>query len=233
MHMKRSSFTILFLLFFSVMCVSASAQVEQQVSFVVTDEAALIEILDDWFASKDSDYGQTATLVAAVADGSNPTTHYLILNYPSFSKYEAAIDGIAKSRDFTKLERQISGIATNNGDSVYVHCADNGKSEKAGDFVWTNGGNLTGDEAVFVAAYKDLLKSDLGKKAPGMIKLVANRAGGDVTHLAIVTAPTLAALNEYLDMHAGNKDWENFGSKVDGMIQSSGSSFLRVLKVWK
>ncbi|MEJ2112106.1 MAG: hypothetical protein P8Z37_19820 [Acidobacteriota bacterium] len=231
--MKRLSFTILLLLFFSVMCISASAQVEQQVAFIVTDEAALIEILDDWFASKDSDYAQTATLVAAVADGSNPATHYLILNYPSFSKYEAAIDGIAKSHDFAILERQISGIATNNGDSVYVHRADNGKSEKAGDFVWTTGGNLTGDEAVFVAAYTDLLKSDLGKKAPGMVKLVANRAGGDTTHLAILTAPTLAALNEYLDMHAGNKDWETFLSKAGDMIQSSGSSFLRIVKVWK
>lgn len=231
--MRRSAFTVLFLLLFSLMSINASAQVEQLISYTVSDEAALIKALDDWFASKDSDYGQTATLVAAVADGSAPATHYLVLDYPSFAKYEAAIDGITKSDDFSKLESRLSGATTANGDSVYVRRTDNGRSERAGEFVYSVGVNVSGDEALFIAAHKELIQSDFGKKAPGMIKLLANRAGGDTTHLAILTAPTLTSLNEYLDLGTGNKDWENFLSKVGGMIQASGPSFLRIVKVWK
>jgi len=231
--MKSSNFTFFFLLFFSLLCLSAPAQVEQLISYTVTDEATFVDSLDDWFASDEADYGQTATLVTAIADGSNPATHYLVLNYPDFEGYEAAINGVAVSGDFAKLERRISGVVTANGDSVYLHRLDNGKSEKEGDFLYTAAFNISGAESVFLAAQEEMINSELGKKAPGMLKVVANRAGGDSSHLAIISAPSLASLNKFLDMHSGSKDWEEFQNKVGKMISRTGSSFLRVVKTWK
>jgi hypothetical protein len=231
--MKRACITLPIILFFSLLCINASAQVEQVISFVVTDDATFVESLDAWFATKDSNYGQTATLMSVVANGSDPSTHYLVLNYPSFAGYQAAIDGVVKSSNFAKLERYVSKIATTNGESVYVQSVDNGKPEKNGDFMEVIGVNLTGSDSEYVAAIKELMNSAIGKKAPGRYKLVENRAGGDSDYLAILSAPSFAALNEYMDSHSGNKDWENFLSKVSKISTATGSSFLRVVKVWK
>jgi hypothetical protein len=231
--MKRVRSTFPIVLFFSLFCINASAQVEQVVSFVVTDDEILVESLDAWFATKDSNYGQTATLVSVVANGSDPSTHYLVLNYPNFAGYQAAIDGVEKSINFAKLERYVSKIATTNGESIYTQNLDNGKSEKNGDFMYVASVNLTGSDSEYVAAVKELMSSVIGKKAPGRYKMVENRAGGDSDYLVIFSAPSFAALNDYLDSHSGNKDWEIFLSKVSKISTHTGSSFLRVVKVWK
>ena len=68
---------------------------------------------------------------------------------------------------------------------------------------------------VFVAAFRELLSSELGKKTPGLIRLVANRAGSDISHTVLVTAPSFAALNKYLDSSSGNRDMEAF---VDNIV---------------
>lgn len=231
--MKRMNVAFFCVLFFSLFCVGASAQVEHVISFFATDEATLIESLDEWFAHKDSKFGQTAWLASNVASGSNENTHYLVLNYPDYKSLQAALDGISKSAAFAKMERHLSGAVTGNGSSVYLKLIDNGKSEKAGDFLYASGFELTGSEQVFLAAQKEMIESALGKKAPGMLKIVSARAGGDSSHLAVLSAPSFAALNEFLDMHSGNSDWEKFQSKVGEMTEFTGASFLRVLKVWK
>jgi hypothetical protein len=231
--MKRTYFTFPFILFFFLFCINATAQVEQVISFVVTDDATFVESLNSWFASKDSDYGQKSILVSVVANGSDPATHYLVLNYPKYANYQASMDGIVKSDNFARLERYASKIATSNGESVYVLVVDNGKAENDGDFQYVISVNVTGSDSEFIAAYKELMNSAIGKKAPGIFKLVENRAGGDSDYLSILSAPSFASLNEYLDSYSGNKDWENFLSKVGSFSTATGSSFLRVVKVWK
>jgi hypothetical protein len=231
--MKKLKYTYLVILFFFLLCVSASAQVEQLVSFTVSDEATLVESLDAWFASKDSHYGQTATLVSVIAGGSGPSTHYLVINYPDYDNYQAALDGVTKSGDFAKLERRISGIVKSNGDGVYLPVTNNDKSEKTGDFLYTVDVNVTGPDRVYIAAFNDLMNSAIGKKAPGIFKLVAKRAGGNSSHLVILSAPSFAALNKYLDSYSGDKDWASFQAKAGAISAAAGTSFLRVVKVWK
>ena len=194
--MKRVYFTFPIILFFFLLCINASAQVEQVISYIITDDETFVESLNAWFASKDSDYGQTSILVSVVANGSDPSTHYLVLNYPKYANYQAAMDGVVKSDHFAKLERYASKIATTNGESVYVLVVDNGKSEKEGDFQYVISVNVTGSDSEFIAAYKELMNSAIGKKAPGIFKLVENRAGGDSDYLSILSAPSFASLNE-------------------------------------
>ena len=73
--MKRIACTLSFVLFFSLLCVNATAQVEYVFSSTVTDEATLIEAYDEWFASDDAMHGQTVTLFAAVINGESAATN--------------------------------------------------------------------------------------------------------------------------------------------------------------
>jgi hypothetical protein len=231
--MKRPTLTFFLLLTFFLFCISASAQVEQVIAYVVTDEATMIDALDTWFASKESRYNQTATLVSTVANGSDPTTHYLVVNYPSFASYQAANEGVVQSGEFAKLERRISKIMTSSGDSLYSQVLSNGKSEKAGDYIYTISVNVTGSAIEYAAAMKELMNSEIGKKCPGMMKLMSGRAGTESSHLGVLSAPSFAALNEYLDSYTGNKDWDNFLSKAAKISTPTGTGFLRVVKIWK
>lgn len=86
---------------------------------------------------------------------------------------------------------------------------------------------------MYAAACRELMNSAIGKKAPGIIKLNAGLSGTESSHLSVLTAPSFAALMEYLDSYTENKDWANFLSKVEKISSSSGSGFIRVVKVWK
>ena len=210
--MKR---LLISLIIFGLLFVSqfAFAQVEQVFSFVVTDETTMVESLDAWFASKDSDFGQTSFLVSTIANGNDPTTHYLVIIYPDHASYQAAMDGAVKSGDFSRLESRTSRIATLNSESLYTKVFDNGKPEKTGEFLYLMNVNVTGSGLEYAAACRELMNSEIGKKAPGIFKLNAGLSGTESSHLAILSAPSFAALNEYIDSYTGNKDWANFLSK--------------------
>lgn len=232
--MNKKALALSFGLLLSLFCMNASAQVEQVISFIITDEEILVESLDAWFTSDDSDYGQTSFLVSVVANGSDPSTHYLVLNYPDYASLQAANEGVGKSDEFAKLDRRLSGIATSNGESVYVHSTDNGKPDKDGYYQYVVSVDVSGKGSVYIAAFNELMNSEIGKKAPGIFKLVENRAGGDSDYLVILSAPSFAALNKYLDSYTDdNKDWQNFLSKVEGISVATGSGFNRIVKIWE
>lgn len=65
------------------------------------------------------------------------------------------------------------------------------------------------------------------------MKLMSGRAGTESSHLGVLSAPSFAALNEYLDSYTGNKDWDNFLSKAVKISTPTGTGFLRVVKIWK
>jgi hypothetical protein len=186
--MKRPTLTFFLLLTFFLFCISASAQVEQVIAYVVTDEATMIDALDTWFASKESRYNQTATLVSTVANGSDPPTHYRGVNYPSFASYQAAYEGVVQSGEFAKLERRISKIMTSSGDSLYSQVLSNGKSEKAGDYIYTISVNVTGSAIEYAAAMKELMNSEIGKKCR-MMKLMSAAPATESSHLGSPFGP--------------------------------------------
>ena len=68
-----------------------------------------------------------------------------------------------------------------------------------------------------VKAFNEYMNTALAKKAPGLIRLLASRAGSESSHLVIFSAPSFAALNEFLDAHSGAKEMEDFLSKVEGI----------------
>ena len=232
--MKKKTLILSSVLLFSLFCTRATAQVEHVYSITATDEKTVIEAFDAWFSTEDSDYGQTAALISVVANGSEPSTHYLVLNYPDYASCQAAIEGVGKSGEFAKMQLRTSEISTSDGESVYLHVTNNGKSGKAGDYLYVVGVDVSGKDSVYIAAFNELMNSAIGKKAPGEFKLVATRAGGDSDYLVIISAPSFEALNKYLDSYTDDeKDWQNFLSKAEAISVATSSSFLRTIKIWE
>lgn len=218
---------------FLLFSVCAPAQVEQVISYVVTDETTMVEALDTWYATRDSRFGQTATLMATVANGTEPTTHYLVINYPDYASYQAAQEGVVKSAEFSRLQRRASMVATERGDALYARLLSNGRTEKAGDYSYTVSVDVTGPQREYVAASGELMRSGIGKRCPGAMKFLAGRAGTDSSHLTVISAPSLTALIAYLDAYENDADWANFLTKVQKFSAPSGTGFLRVVKVWE
>lgn len=218
---------------FLLFCVCAPAQVEQVISYVVTDETTMIEALDTWYATRDSRFGQTATLMATVANGTEPTTHYLVINYPDYASYQSAQEGVVKSAEFSRLQRRASMVAAERGDALYAQLLSNGRTEKAGDYSYTVSVNVAGPARAFVAASGELMRSGIGKRCPGAMKFLAGRAGTDSSHLTVISAPSLTALIAYLDAYENDADWASFLTKVEKFTTPKGTGFLRVVKVWK
>lgn len=232
--MNRKALALSFVLFISLFCMNATAQVEQVYASIVNDEAAFVEELDAWFTSPDAKNPRTASLLRVVVNGDSEITHNLVLDYADYDSWDASMDAAYKSSNFAKAQRRISGFTTGNIESLYLRVTDNGKSWKEGDYIFTISVEVsTGADEAYVKAISEYMNTNLAKKAPGLIRLLASRAGVDNTHLLIFTAPTFAAVNKFLDAHSGSKEMEDFMSKVGKISNPTDRSIHRVIKVWK
>jgi hypothetical protein len=123
---------------------------------------------------------------------------------------------------------------TGTGEGVYLHFTDNGKSPNEGSYIYGLGIQVSrGANATYTEAFNELMNSELGKQAPGMIRLLTVRAGADDTYGVLFSASTFAALNEYLDTFGESKSYENFLSKAGEISTVSGPSIYKVIKMWK
>ena len=213
---------------------TASAQVEYVTSMTVSDEAALIRGADAWLTSRDAKDGQTTTLLANMINGSAENTHIYVLDFPDYAALEKHFDRTATSADFARYLTIENAVSSGASESLYLHATDNGKSWKEGDYLYVININVTaGQGPAYIAAVKDLINSNMGKKAPGLLRLVASRAGGDTSHAILISAPSFVSLNKYLDSFAGEPATDAFISKVKDISTVAGTSIYRVVKMWK
>lgn len=232
--MNRKVLMLLFVFILSILCVNAAAQVEYVFSSVVTDSATLIEAEDDWYASKDSKAGQTATLFETIINGEDTATHTMIIDFPDYASIESVINRLPASADFAKMQRRTAVISTSLWEGFSVRVMDNGKSWKKGDYMWALGIQVSrGQNKAYVAAFEKYLNSQTVKKAPGLMRLVAPRAGSSSNYVVLVTAPTFVALNEFLDLSSESDDYAKVLSEVKDFSTASAPEIYRVVKVWK
>ena len=144
------------------------------------------------------------------------------------------IDRNSTSADFARYLTIENAVSSDASESLYLHATDNGKSWKEGDYLYVININVTaGQGPAYIAAVKDLINSNMGKKAPGLLRLVASRAGGDTSHAILISAPSFVSLNKYLDSFAGEPATDAFISKVKDISTVAGTSIYRVVKMWK
>jgi len=232
--MDRKVLTLLLVFLFSLFCMNATAQVEYVFSSVVTQPATVVEAYDDWFSSKDSRFGQTATLLENVVNGESKATHTTIVDFPDYASLEGALNRVSSSADFAKLQRRFAGISTDVWEGLSKRLIDNGKTWKAGDYVWGIGIQVSqGKGGAYAAAFKEYMDSKTGKQAPGLLRLLTSRAGSAQSHVVLVSAPTLVALNEFMDKSGESEDFANFTTKVRDISTGIEPSISRVVKIWK
>lgn len=232
--MNKKALALFFGFLLCLFCTQATAQVEQVYSNIVTDEAAFVEELDAWFKSPDAINPPKISLLRTVVNGESAITHSLILDYADYESWDASMDAAYKSNDFAKMQRRGSGIASGNIESLNLYVTDNGGSFKEGDYIFAIDVEVSeGADEAYIKAINEYMETDLAKEAPGLIRLLANRAGSDSDYLVIFSAPTFAAVNKFLDAHSGTKEMEDFISKVGEISEATGSGIYRVIKVWK
>lgn len=232
--MDRKVLALLLVFLFSLFCMNATAQVEYVFSSVVTQPDALVKAYDAWFSSKDSKFGQTTTLLESFVNGEENSTHTTILDYPDYASLESTVAKLPDSGDFAKLQQSTSGISTGTWEGLSVRVVDNGKPWKAGDYVWAVGVNVAGGQGgKYAAAFKEYIDSKTGKQAPGLLRLMASRAGSNESHVVLVSAPTFVSLNKFMDSSGESEDLANFLSKVNAISTGTAPSIYRVVKVWK
>ncbi len=215
---------------------NAAAQVETVIAMIITNPAAQVEIMDAWFSSDDSDVGQRVTLLANVANGPASETHTIVADFPDYESWEELDGRRAGSAAWAQQTRASASISTTISESLMLRVADNGESWSEGDFLAVIPVDVSGrgGRSTYVAAFQEMIDSDMGKEAPGMIRLVATRAGsGGASHIALLTAPSFAALNEYMDSYPDTEGFRTFRSKVDGISDTVGGQIMRVVKVWE
>ena len=232
--MNRKTLITFLAVFLSMFGLNAVAQVETVLGQIITDQAASVAALDAWFASDDSDNGQTAILLANDVDGTNTDTHTLVLDFPDYASRQAHFAGLADSDAFAELQLSNSPVSSPTGQSLWLRINDNGKSWNEGDYVYVIPLQVTGSGAgqAFIAANNELMNSDFGKAAPGGSRLVGNRAGGS-GFTVLISAPGFVELNEYLDSAQGNEDFAEYLSKTAGTVTPGENQIARVVKVWK
>ena len=232
--MKRKVFTLLPVLFFSLCCVHATAQVEYVYSSIVSDEATFVEAVDDWYTSRDSRAGQTETLLQSVVNGDDTNTHLIIIDFPDYASFESIMDRLPTSDDFAKLQRRTEAISTSVWEGISVRVMDNGKTWKPGDYLWALGIQVSrGENEAYVAAAEEYMNSKTVKQAPGLFRLVAPRAGSADSYVVLISAPTFVALNEFYDASGESEDYAKFMSKVKNISIASDPDIYRIVKVWK
>lgn len=232
--MNRKVLTLLLVFLFSLFCMNATAQVEYVFSSTVTDEGVLIEAYDAWFSTDDARHGQTAILLSSVINGESAATHTVVLDFPDYASLETALNKTVDSGDFAKMELRVSGVSTGLGEGLYLRVLDNGKSYSEGDYLFAIGVQVSGGEAqAYATAFKEFIDSNIGRKAPGMLRLMANRAGSNNSHVVLVSAPTFAALNKYMDESDESEAFANFISKVRDIATGIDPSIYSVVKIWE
>jgi hypothetical protein len=203
--------------------------VEAVYGFKVKDPAAFVSAFDTLFQS-DAVKGNRVTLWAAEFDGSSPATHVLTVDFDS---YQAMDEANARRRGSEAWKSYLKTTEASTELTGSMLAIQRGS--------WGEGGSQHGagaafsmavqDPAGYAAAFEKMVKA---YGAKGAMRLMEVRAGGQgVTHIVLVSAPTMAELNAYLDGLFASGAYRTFSGEVGGIRKLLTVSMYRRVKTWE
>jgi hypothetical protein len=203
--------------------------VERYVALDVHNPRAFVAAFDNFRKSGIMD-GTTASLWAATFDGSSPTTHVIAISYDDYAEMQNVDDRVSQSREWSNYLDAIEGTSDVTAISMGVQRLVSGSD-------WHNHGagmvfNMTiSNAASYATEFAKLLDS---MDNPGSTRLIEIRAGGEgATHLAMITAPDFATLNNYVDELFSSDTYREFAAKVGGIRRINTTSIYRRLMSWE
>ena len=194
----------------------------------VSDAGALVSALDTLFQA-DAMKGNQATLWTAVFAGTRPSTHVVTATFDSYQAMDEAGTRRVNSDAWRQYMKATNGIAERRASLLLSQVGswgDGGSQHAAGAAF-----NMSvSDPARYAAAFDKMVKS---YGAKGMMRLMAVRAGGEgVTHIILVTAPTMAELNTYLDGLFASDAYKTFAGEVGDIRKIHTVNMYQRVKTW-
>lgn len=208
--------------------VAKAGPIEAVYGLQVSDAGALVGALDTLFQA-DSMKGNQATLWAAVFAGTRPATHVVTATFDSWQAMDEANGRRLNSDAWRQYMKTANGISERTASLLLSQVGswgEGGSQHSAGAAF-----NMTvSDPARYTAALEKMVKS-YGTK--GMMRLMAVRAGGEgVTHIVLVTAPTMAELNAYLDGLFASDAYRTFAGEVGDTRKLHTVNMYQRVKTW-
>jgi hypothetical protein len=202
--------------------VATADPLEAVTSLDVERPGAFLAALDRYYSSD----GATGNVViwSVTFAGQSDTTHLAIGNFDDYADYEKVTNDrdaspawgafVGSIRDSLDVESRLMAIERfRMGSGWEEHGA-------MAAFVMT-----ISDPATYMDAFTDMAGST---DNPGSIRLMELRFGGQgATHAALISAPDVAALNEYLDDLLSSSVYRDFASQVRGIRTIQNVQMLR------
>lgn len=210
----------------------AADPVETYIGFDVESPSAVVAALDGLFATEAA-RGSKLFLVRSLFDGDDPATHFLVSEYDSYADYDAMTAQKVRSGDWANAMRAIdnAGVPVRSGFGIIRANYGEGWPDRD-NFIMVYSIDVK-DAGAYAKALDKLANSEIGKKAPGITRLLENRSAGVApTHFVVMSGPSFAALNEHLDAMFASKAYKDFNDDVEDIRTIVGTATYRKVKVW-
>jgi len=205
---------------------------ETYVGFTAKSDTGVVAAIDQFFTTDDSK-GYDVFLVEAVMSGDNPATHFVVARYDDYAAYDDLVNQRPTSLAWQNLVQRYLASATPLANGMGIVVAEHGEGWPERDEYVTVFNLNVRDAGKYVTAFNEMLDSDTGKAAPGSTQLMSVRfAGAAPTHYVVMSAPSFAALNNYIDTMFASDDYADFIDEVEDIREVVGTAIYRKVKTW-
>ena len=206
------------------------------ISFAATPQSApaVVAATDRLMASEvGKKFPGQLLLLAAVADGANPSTHSFVPVYKSAKDREQFVQRMQRDPAWQEFLSSLT-LATNPVSNVLYRTLKTWGDVNEGDVVWMVHAFQVEDPGKFLAAVDGFLASKTGKKFPGQVHLSSVVAGGltKTTHVISVGYKSEAEMDAWLDTRDASEDWAAYQAASRPAARFLGSNLSRTVKTW-
>ena len=194
---------------------TGTAQIVTYLGCQVEDTGEFVQAVSDFYDAMAGGPRPTITLLDNTWNGPGDQTHTIVTEHDSYASLEAWDRRIGDtSAAMLVIERAGDNVSCPN-DGLLIERGAWGDSSAEWNYSAVYPLIVT-DAAAYADAFGELAESDTGQAAPGAMTLYQRRAGGaNATHIVVVTAPSLASLNDYIETLFGSEDYEDFADDVE------------------
>ena len=232
MFKKTIVFPAVLLLFVFQGTSALAGPFEIYVGFIAKSDPGVVAAIDQFFTTDDSK-GYDVFLVEAVMSGDNPATHFVVARYDDYAAYDDLVGQRPTSLAWQNLIQGFLSSASPTTDGMGIVVVEHGEGWPERDEYVTVFNLNVRDAGKYVTAFNEMLNSDTGKAAPGSTLLMSVRfAGAAPTHYVVMSAPSFAALNNYIDTMFASDDYADFIDEVEDIRDVVGTAIYRKVKTW-
>jgi len=234
--MKRSLLSSVFAAALFVPALAGAATGVTVISLEVApkDAPKLVAAYDKYYASDAAKGFKGRTILSSnVADGADPATHSLWVQFRSAAEQETYMNAVAEMPARKELMDSLGSLAkvTYTGRAALVRSWGDAADD---DIVWVTYDVNVSDVAAFNAALDAWMASPKGKSFPGQGQLWAITFGGAdaPTHAITLGYKSLAEADAWTASLPGDPDFVKFQGVLAKVTVRVGAYLNRVVKTW-